>query len=140
MSILSDSPPIADAALQPRTLVILPGEGKTLRAYGDTAQVKLSGEQTNGSMSVALSTTPPGGGPPPHRHHNEDEMFLVLEGSIRYLAPTSSRRRARAGRLIWRGFWQSATSTGSSSFHHWPHRNRTDGSRQAPASGTLRTG
>lgn len=67
--------------------MILPGEGKTLAAYGDTAQIKLSGEQTNGSMSVALTTTtPPGGGPPPHRHHNEDEMFLVLEGSVRFLA------------------------------------------------------
>lgn len=78
--------PAAAVALQPRTLVIRPGEGKTLSAYGDTAQVKLNGEQTNGSMCVALSTTPPGGGPPPHRHCNEDEMFLVLEGSIRFLA------------------------------------------------------
>ena len=73
-------------APEPRTLVIRPGEGKTLFAYGDTAQVKLSGEQTNGSMAVALNATPPGGGPPPHRHHNEDEMFVVLEGSIRFLA------------------------------------------------------
>jgi quercetin dioxygenase-like cupin family protein len=86
MSILSESPAIAGAARQPRTLVIPPDGGKALFAYGDTAQVKLSGEQTNGSMAVTLCTTPPGGGPPPHRHRNEDEMFLVLEGSIRFLA------------------------------------------------------
>lgn len=86
MSIASDSPAVTNAVAQPRTLVIPPDGGKTLRAYGDTAQIKLSGQDTNGSMSVALSSTPPGGGPPPHRHRNEDEMFLVLEGSIRFLA------------------------------------------------------
>jgi quercetin dioxygenase-like cupin family protein len=83
MSIPPDGP---NVTLQPRTLVIPPDDGKLLFAYGDTAQIKLSGEQTNGSMAVALSTTPPGGGPPPHRHRNEDEMFLVVEGSIRFLA------------------------------------------------------
>ena len=67
MSIPLDPPGTAAVALQPCTQVIRPDEGKTLSVYGDSAQVKLSGEQTNGSMSVALCTTPPGGGPPPCR-------------------------------------------------------------------------
>jgi quercetin dioxygenase-like cupin family protein len=76
----------ANAALPPQTLVVPPGGGKEIHAYGDTAQIKLGGEQTNGAMVVTLASTPPGSGPPPHRHRNEDEMFLVAEGKIRYFA------------------------------------------------------
>ena len=83
----TSNPPDAERTSQPpETLVILPEDGDTIHAYGDTALVKLSGEQTNGSMVVAVGTSPPGGGPPPHRHRNEDEMFIVLEGKIRFLA------------------------------------------------------
>lgn len=66
MSIPPDSPASTGAAVQPRTLVIPPKGGKTLLAYGDTAQIKLSGEQTNGSMAVTLSSTPPGGDATPY--------------------------------------------------------------------------
>jgi quercetin dioxygenase-like cupin family protein len=82
----SDSPVVADATFLPQTVIVQPCGGKTLRAYGDTTQIKLSGEQTNGSMVVISTSTPPQGGPPPHRHRNEDEMFLVLEGKVRFLA------------------------------------------------------
>lgn len=83
----TSNPPDAERTSQPpETLVILPEDGDTIHAYGDTALVKLSGEQTNGSMVVVVGTSPPGGGPPPHRHRNEDEMFIVLEGKIRFLA------------------------------------------------------
>jgi quercetin dioxygenase-like cupin family protein len=82
----SDSSVVADATFLPQTLVVPPSGGKTLSAYGDTTQVKLSGEQTNGSMVVITNSTPPQSGPPPHRHRNEDEMFLVLEGKVRFLA------------------------------------------------------
>jgi quercetin dioxygenase-like cupin family protein len=82
----SDSPIFADATFLPQTVIVPPSGGKTLRAYGDTTQIKLSGEQTNGSMVVISTSTPPQGGPPPHRHRNEDEMFLVLEGKVRFLA------------------------------------------------------
>jgi quercetin dioxygenase-like cupin family protein len=86
MQTSSDPAIVANDVLSPRTFVVHPDEGKTLHAYGDSAQIKLSGEQTNGSMVVALASTPPGGGPPPHRHQNEDEMFLIIEGSLRFLA------------------------------------------------------
>lgn len=83
----TSNPPDAERTSQPpETLVILPEDGDTIHAYGDTALVKLSGGQTNGSMVVVVGTSPPGGGPPPHRHRNEDEMFIVLEGKIRFLA------------------------------------------------------
>jgi quercetin dioxygenase-like cupin family protein len=86
MDIASDSPMVINTTFPPQSIVVPPDGGKTISAYGDIAQIKLSGEQTKGSMVVALSTSPPSGGPPPHRHRNEDEMFLVVEGSIRFLA------------------------------------------------------
>ena len=61
----SDSSVLADATFLPQTLVVPPSGGKTLSAYGDTTQVKLSGEQTNGSMVVITNSTPPQSGPPP---------------------------------------------------------------------------
>jgi Cupin domain len=85
----------------PQTLIIPPDDGDTIHAYGDTALlVKLSGQQTNGSMVVVVGTSPPEGGPPPHRHRNEDEMFIVLEGKIRFLANgMDGTSRARHHRL-----------------------------------------
>jgi quercetin dioxygenase-like cupin family protein len=86
---------IAGPASPPRTLIIPPEGGQKISAYSDTAQIKLSGKQTNGSMVVALGTSPPGGGPPPHRHLKEDEMPLVVEGSIRFFANGQWKTQSR---------------------------------------------
>jgi quercetin dioxygenase-like cupin family protein len=76
-----------DTALTPVLvpIIISPDEGTVLNAFGDTIQVKLTGEHTGGAFALGLSSTPPGGGPPPHRHLNEDELFMVLEGRISFL-------------------------------------------------------
>ena len=61
---------------------IVPNATKApLRAFGDEAEILLSGADTDGKFTMWLETTPPGGGPPPHYHENEDEWFFVLEGS-----------------------------------------------------------
>jgi hypothetical protein len=140
MHIPSDPAIVVSAALPPQTLIVAPDEGKTLHAYGDTAQIKLSGEQTNGSIVIALGTTPPGGGPPPHRHRIEDEIFLVVDGTVRFLAngewtkplkpgtglssffPKARKSSQRSGReafLTWRESWRSAVSTRSNLSHLW---------------------
>ncbi|MBV9491102.1 MAG: hypothetical protein JO069_15470 [Verrucomicrobia bacterium] len=64
MRIPPDSPVVTNTSppTLPQTIVIPPDGGTIFAAYGDTAQVKLDGAQTNGSMAVAVSTTPPGGG------------------------------------------------------------------------------
>jgi mannose-6-phosphate isomerase-like protein (cupin superfamily) len=50
-------------------------------------QVKLlcTGEQSNGTLTVAEISAPPGGGPPTHLHFEQDEVFYVLEGEFEFL-------------------------------------------------------
>ncbi len=116
-----DTSIIGNAPLPPQTLVIPPDGGKNINAYGDSAQIKLSGEQTNGSMVVALSSTPPGGGPPPHRHHNEDEMFMVVEGSIRYLANGQWTEPLEPGSIVYtpRGAVHTFQNVGETPCRQW---------------------
>jgi quercetin dioxygenase-like cupin family protein len=105
----------------PQTLIIAPDGGATIHAYGDTAQVMLSGEQTNGSMVVAVGTSPPGGGPPPHRHRNEDEMFIVLEGKIRFLANGQWTEPLAPGSIVYtpRGVVHTFQNVGETLCRQW---------------------
>jgi quercetin dioxygenase-like cupin family protein len=116
------NPPVGDrTGRPPQTLIVPPDGGDTIHAYGDTAQVKLSGEQTNGSMVVAVGTSPPGGGPPPHRHRNEDEMFIVLEGKIRFLANGQWTEPLPPGSIVYtpRGAVHTFQNVGDSPCRQW---------------------
>ncbi|MBA3963235.1 MAG: dihydrofolate reductase family protein [Chthoniobacterales bacterium] len=74
----------------PQTTIARPDDGKTLHAFGDTLQIKLSGDVTNGGLTLGLGSTPQGHGLPPHIHHHEEELFIVLEGGIRFLRDDNS--------------------------------------------------
>ena len=65
-------------------IVVAPGEGQVLRAFGEEVTILLTGEQTGGRLTMWLETTPPGGGPPLHFHINDDETFHVLEGRVAF--------------------------------------------------------
>jgi mannose-6-phosphate isomerase-like protein (cupin superfamily) len=65
-------------------IIVQPGAGKDLHAFGDILTLMIGGEQTGNQLSVMFGMTPPGGGPPLHVHHREDEMFLIVEGRISY--------------------------------------------------------
>jgi len=67
-------------------LIVQPGQGKELHAFGNVMSVMLGGEQTGNSLTICSEVTPPGGGPPVHVHTREDEIFLVIEGRISYFA------------------------------------------------------
>lgn len=66
-------------------ILVQPGQGRVVRAFGEEVEFHLTGEQTNGRLALWTEVTPPGGGPPPHYHLNEDETFLVLEGRVAFL-------------------------------------------------------
>jgi quercetin dioxygenase-like cupin family protein len=121
MQIPSDPVVVPSAILPPQAFVMRPDEGQTLHAYGDTAQIKLSGQQTNGAMVLALSTTPPGGGPPPHRHHLEDEILLVVEGSVRFLANGEWTEPLGPGAMVYvpRGSVHTFQNAGETPCRQW---------------------
>jgi quercetin dioxygenase-like cupin family protein len=61
-----------------------PGEGRSLKAFGEEVILHLTGEETGGEFTLWTEITPPGGGPPPHYHLNEDECFVVQEGRFAF--------------------------------------------------------
>jgi quercetin dioxygenase-like cupin family protein len=66
-------------------VIVPPGSGKVLRAFGDEITVHLGGKETGGKFTLFTALTPPGGGPPPHYHTNEEEWFLPIEGRVEFL-------------------------------------------------------
>lgn len=69
-----------------------PGKGTVINAFGLDHIIKVFGDETGGAYSVLEVIVPPGAGTPPHVHHREDELFLVLEGEVEFIADGQSRR------------------------------------------------
>lgn len=67
-------------------VIVEPGHGRVLRAFGEEVTILLDGSQTGGQFVSILEVTPPGGGPPPHYHDGEDEFFYVLEGRMSFFS------------------------------------------------------
>jgi quercetin dioxygenase-like cupin family protein len=59
------------------------GEGTGIWMLGGLYQVKASGEETGGAMTIIEFTVPEGMGPPPHTH-TQAEAVYVLEGTLTY--------------------------------------------------------
>jgi len=57
-------------------------EGLKLNVLGDNQIIKLSGKDTNGSLTLIEQNNEPGIGIPVHVHGNEDEVFEVLTGQV----------------------------------------------------------
>ncbi len=56
-----------------------------LRAYqGGFISVLLLPEQSNGTLAAIEITSAPGSEPPRHIHTREDEVFHILDGSVRF--------------------------------------------------------
>jgi quercetin dioxygenase-like cupin family protein len=67
-------------------MVILgPGEGRTIAGpVGGPLTFKVTGAESDGSLTAFENEVPPGQGPPLHTHDAEDEAWYVLEGSLRF--------------------------------------------------------
>lgn len=66
-----------------QSVVVKRGEGKAFWMVGTLLELKVTGEHTDGKLTVGEITVPAGGlGAPPHKH-SSDEVLYVLEGSGR---------------------------------------------------------
>jgi quercetin dioxygenase-like cupin family protein len=68
----------------PRSLVVGPGEGKSLRnPVGGAIEVKALGEQTGGALSAYATEAASGEGPPLHAHDDTHEVLYFVDGTFR---------------------------------------------------------
>ncbi len=64
-------------------VVLLPGQGESIKAGASTAVMKATAETTGGAFSMSEGTFPAGmAGPPPHAHSHTTDTFYVLEGTL----------------------------------------------------------
>ncbi|GAB3595775.1 hypothetical protein GCM10027446_21570 [Angustibacter peucedani] len=67
--------------------VVPPGGGTPLRGpVGGPVTIKAHAGTTNGAVTALESVIAPGEGPPMHVHVREDEMYYVLDGTVRFSA------------------------------------------------------
>jgi mannose-6-phosphate isomerase-like protein (cupin superfamily) len=60
------------------------GEGEAWWWFAALAEIKVTGEQTGGLLSIIEITEPPNQEAPLHVHHREDEGFWILEGEVTF--------------------------------------------------------
>ena len=101
-------------------VVVPPGAGKDLHAFGNVLNVMLSGEQTGNQLSIMSEVTPPGGGPPMHVHSREDEIFLVIDGRISYCV-NGEWTEVEPGGVVYlpRGAVHGFRNVGETPSRHW---------------------
>lgn len=70
-----------------KPFVVPPGGGRSIQGpVGGPAIIKAASDETAGSFAYIENVIPPKQGPPLHIHAGEDEMWLVLEGDLRFKA------------------------------------------------------
>ena len=57
----------------------------TYQYAGGTISILLSSGETGGQFAVWESVQKPGSEPPLHVHHSSDEIFIVMEGDMRFM-------------------------------------------------------
>ena len=69
----------------PAPMAVPPGAGRTIQGpAGGPLTFKVRGEETAGRFLAIENVIAPGDGPPVHTHAVEDEMWQVLEGTLRF--------------------------------------------------------
>lgn len=58
------------------------GEGEARWWFAALAEIKLTAEQTGGTLSIVEITEPPGAEAPLHVHERDDETFWILDGEV----------------------------------------------------------
>jgi quercetin dioxygenase-like cupin family protein len=86
-----------------RSNVVAAGEGRTpapLNIVGEETLVKVSSEDSDGTLAFFHLVAPPMSGPPRHVHSREDELFYVLEGELVFELD-GERHTVRAGDTVY---------------------------------------
>lgn len=68
-----------------RSNIVAAGDGRTpapLNIVGEETLVKVSSDDSDGTLAFFHLVAPPMSGPPRHVHSREDELFYVLEGEL----------------------------------------------------------
>jgi quercetin dioxygenase-like cupin family protein len=68
-----------------RSVISGPGAQAAIWFLGALSQVRLSGEQTGGALSLTDNLARRGNASPVHVHDRDDETFLLLDGELRVL-------------------------------------------------------
>jgi len=64
---------------------------------GDTVTFIRTAEESHGAITELETTVMPGGSIPPHFHRTYDEIFTMLEGSLRLESPKGVQMDLRPG-------------------------------------------
>ncbi len=71
---------------QRRALIRRPDNRQWIEAMpGELIAVRVRGEEVGGAYAILEGLLPPLSGPPLHIHENEDEIFEILEGTLRFV-------------------------------------------------------
>jgi mannose-6-phosphate isomerase-like protein (cupin superfamily) len=118
----SDAPGTQADASRAVPTIVRPGDGESVRAFGNEIVFKLTTEKTGGRLSLGLATVPAGkGGPPPHIHHHEEEVFLILEGEYRFFIDGEWIENVGPGSVVFapRGCTHTFEVVGDTPGRHW---------------------
>ena len=83
--------------------IVSAGDGRTpapLNIVGEETLVKVSSEDSDGTLAFFHLVAPPMSGPPRHVHSREDELFYVLEGELVFELD-GERHTVRAGDTVY---------------------------------------
>ncbi|MCX4856341.1 cupin domain-containing protein [Streptomyces canus] len=73
------------SAARRRYVLLPPAGGEHLNIFGNSFSMKLSGDDTDGSLAMIEAVFPPGGNAPPHLHRTHTEAFYVVRGRFEVL-------------------------------------------------------
>ncbi len=91
--------PVMNSATLTKPMIVKPG-GPTFGPPVERMTPKLTSADTGGQFAIGHVEIHFQAGPPMHMHTHEDEMFLILEGSIRFYVGDEIIL-ANAGDVVW---------------------------------------
>jgi len=69
-----------DSAKTVRHVLLPAGHGEEMTIFGNAFSMKLSGDDSAGTLAIIEAVFPPGGYAPPHLHRTHTESFYVVSG------------------------------------------------------------